>query len=214
MFKECLQQRELPNGFLYGNIITQNLTFGTEKRLLPPAKASGFLPLSIFMNYGEIKFYDIADGPGVRVTLFVSGCRHHCKGCFQPQTWAFDYGQLFTADTLQEILDGLKPDYIQGLTLLGGEPFEPENQAVLVRVLKKVREVYPNKDIWCYTGYTYDRDLMPGGSVYTEYTDDMLSCIDMIVDGEFVEELKDITLLFRGSSNQRLIPLHGYEMPV
>lgn len=166
------------------------------------------------MNYGEIKFYDIADGPGVRVTLFVSGCRHHCKGCFQPQTWAFDYGQLFTADTLQEILDGLKPDYIQGLTLLGGEPFEPENQAVLVRVLKKVREVYPNKDIWCYTGYTYDRDLMPGGSVYTEYTDDMLSCIDMIVDGEFVEELKDITLLFRGSSNQRLIPLHGYEMPV
>ncbi|MBQ4046515.1 MAG: anaerobic ribonucleoside-triphosphate reductase activating protein [Lachnospiraceae bacterium] len=165
------------------------------------------------MNYGEIKFYDIADGPGVRVSLFVSGCRHHCKGCFQPQTWAFDYGQLFTADTLQEILDGLKPDYIQGLTLLGGEPFEPENQAVLVRVLKKVRETYPHKDIWCYTGYTYDRDLMPGGCVYTEYTDAMLDCIDMIVDGEFVEELKDITLLFRGSSNQRLIPLHGYEMP-
>ena len=120
------------------------------------------------MNYGEIKYYDIADGPGVRVTLFVSGCRHHCKGCFQPQTWAFDYGQLFTADTLQEILDGLKPDYIQGLTLLGGEPFEPENQAVLVRVLKKVRETYPDKDIWCYTGYTYDSDLMPGGCVYTE----------------------------------------------
>lgn len=168
---------------------------------------------NISMNYAEIKPFDIADGPGVRVSLFVSGCRHHCKGCFNQMTWDFEYGQPFTQETQAQILEALKPDYIQGFTLLGGEPFEPENQAVLAGLLRKIRETYPGKDIWCYTGYTYETDLMEGGKVHTAVTDEMLSCIDLLVDGEFVEELKDITLLFRGSSNQRLIPLHGYKAP-
>ena len=165
------------------------------------------------MNYAAIKEYDIADGPGVRISLFVSGCRHHCKGCFQPQTWDFSYGDPFTQETEDHILKLLDSDFIQGFTLLGGEPFEPENQAVLANLLRRIRKERPDKDIWCYTGYTYDTDLQPGGSVYTDVTDDMLSCIDMLVDGEFVEEKKDITLLFRGSSNQRLLPLHGYVFP-
>ena len=149
------------------------------------------------MNYANIKNFDIADGPGVRVSLFVSGCRHHCKGCFNSMTWDFNYGTPFTEDTVEEILDALKPDYIQGFTLLGGEPIEPENQQVLVSLLKRIRETYPSKDIWCYTGYTYDVDLMKGGKVYTYVTDEMLSYIDLIVDGEFVEAEKDVTLLFR-----------------
>ncbi len=165
------------------------------------------------MNYANIKEFDIADGPGVRVSLFVSGCRHHCKGCFNSMTWDFNYGTPFTEQTTEEILEALRPDYIQGFTLLGGEPFEPENQQVLVRLLKRVREAYPSKDIWCYTGYTYDVDLMKGGKVYTDVTDEMLSYIDLIVDGEFIEAQKDVTLLFRGSRNQRLIGLHGYKAP-
>ena len=159
------------------------------------------------MYYGNIKKYDIADGPGVRVTLFVSGCRHHCKGCFNSETWDFQYGQPYTEDTEGELLEALKPGYIAGLTLLGGEPFEPENQVELVKLLKKVRETYPEKNIWSYTGYVYDKDLVPGGRVYTDVTDEMLSYIDVLVDGPFVEELKDITLQFRGSSNQRIIEL-------
>lgn len=159
------------------------------------------------MYYGNIKKYDIADGPGVRVTLFVSGCRHHCKGCFNSETWDFQYGQPYTKDTEAELLEALKPSYIAGLTLLGGEPFEPENQTELVKLLKKVRETYPEKNIWSYTGYIYDKDLIPGGRVYTDVTDEMLSYIDVLVDGPFVEELKDITLQFRGSSNQRIIEL-------
>ncbi|MGN0434075.1 MAG: anaerobic ribonucleoside-triphosphate reductase activating protein, partial [Bilifractor sp.] len=111
------------------------------------------------MNYANIKEFDIADGPGVRVSLFVSGCRHHCKGCFNSMTWDFNYGTPFTEETTEKILEALRPNYIQGFTLLGGEPFEPENQQVLVRLLKRVREAYPSKDIWCYTGYTYDVDL-------------------------------------------------------
>ena len=131
------------------------------------------------MNYGTIKEYDIADGPGVRVSLFVSGCRHHCKGCFNEETWNFNYG----------------------------EPFEPENQVVLVKLLREIKETYPKKDIWCYSGYLFDVDLAEGGRVHTEVTDEMLSYIDVLVDGEFVEELKDITLKFRGSSNQRILEL-------
>lgn len=160
------------------------------------------------MYYGNIKKNDIADGPGVRVSLFVSGCRHHCKGCFNSDTWDFQYGQPYTEATEQEILEALEPDYIQGLTLLGGEPFEPENQAELVKLLRKVREVYPKKDIWSYTGYIYDRDLMQGGRAYTDVTEEMLSYIDVLVDGPFIEAERDLKLVFRGSRNQRILKLH------
>lgn len=159
------------------------------------------------MNYGNIKKYDIADGPGVRVSLFVSGCRHYCKGCFNSVAWDFHYGQPFNEDTQREILDALKPYYIQGFTLLGGEPFEPENQQVLVKLLKKIRETYPQKDIWCYTGYLYEVDLAEGGKVWTDVTEEMLSYIDVLVDGEFIEAQKDLRLEFRGSSNQRILDL-------
>lgn len=159
------------------------------------------------MHYGNIKECDIADGPGVRVSLFVSGCRHHCKGCFNSETWDFQYGKPYTKETEEEIIRLLEPDFIQGFTLLGGEPFEPENQVELVKLLKRIRETYPKKDIWCYSGYLYDVDMIPGGKVYTEVTEEMLSYIDVLVDGEFVEELKDITLVFRGSSNQRILHL-------
>ena len=159
------------------------------------------------MNYGNIKECDIADGPGVRVSLFVSGCRHHCTGCFNKETWDFGYGKPYTKETEDEIIRLLAPSYIQGLTLLGGEPFEPENQEELAGLLKRVRETYPDKDIWCYTGYLYDVDLSKGGKVYTEVTEEMLSYIDVLVDGEFIEEEKDVTLVFRGSRNQRIIEL-------
>lgn len=157
------------------------------------------------MNYGEIKNCDIANGAGVRVSLFVSGCRHHCEGCFNPQTWGFTYGKPFTQDTINYILDLLRPDYIQGFSLLGGEPFEPENQKELAPFLQKIVKTYPSKDIWCYSGYLFDVDMIPGGKIYTEYTKPMLDCIDVLVDGEFVLEKKDITLKFCGSSNQRVI---------
>ena len=159
------------------------------------------------MYYGNIKKYDIADGEGVRVTLFVSGCTNKCKGCFQPETWDFCYGQPYTEETEKEVLDALNNDYIQGLTLLGGEPFEPDNQRVLVGLLRKVKETYPDKDIWSYTGFVYDKDLVPGGRRYTEVTDEMLSMIDVLVDGPFVEEKKNISLSYRGSENQRVINL-------
>ena len=164
------------------------------------------------MNYGEIKKYDIANGPGVRVTLFVSGCRHHCKGCFNAETWDFHYGNPYTEKTEKEILDALNHPYIAGLTLLGGEPFEPENQRELVKLLKKVRKMYPKKNIWSYSGYVYDKDLIPGGRAYTEVTDEMSSYIDVLVDGPFVEDLKDITLQFRGSSNQRILNLREMKL--
>lgn len=180
------------------------------------------------MNYANIKDFDVADGPGVRVSLFVSGCRHHCKECFNSMTWDFGYGRPFTKETEDEVIEALRPDYIQGFSLLGGEPFEPENQRVLVGLLKKIRETCPEKDIWCYTGYTYEKDLLgldekgekrenlmtsTGVVVRTEVTDEMLSYIDCLVDGEFQLAKKDATLLFRGSSNQRLIGLHGYKVP-
>ena len=159
------------------------------------------------MNYAEIKYCDIANGLGCRTVLFVSGCRNHCKGCFQPETWAFDYGEAFTEEIKQKILESLAPVYVQGLTLLGGDPFEEENQEALLPFVREVKKQYPNKDIWAYTGYVYDTDLIEGGRKHTENTDELLSMIDILVDGPFVEELKDITLKFRGSSNQRVLDL-------
>ena len=144
----------------------------------------------------------------MRVSLFVSGCRHHCKGCFNSETWDFNFGQPYTQETEQEILEALKPPYITGFTLLGGEPFEPENQVVLVKLLRKIREVYPKINIWCYSGYLYDVDMIEGGKVYTDVTKEMLSYIDTLVDGPFIEAEKDLRLKFRGSRNQRIINLH------
>ena len=157
------------------------------------------------MNYGEIKNFDIANGEGVRVSLFVSGCTHHCKNCFNPETWSFDFGQPFTREVEDSILKELAPDYINGLSLLGGEPFEPQNQAALLPFLRRVREKYPDKNIWCYTGYLFDKELLGESRARCESTDEMLSLIDVLVDGEFVQELYNISLQFRGSSNQRII---------
>jgi anaerobic ribonucleoside-triphosphate reductase activating protein len=159
------------------------------------------------MNYAGIKYCDIANGTGCRTVLFVSGCRNHCKDCFQPQTWDFSYGEPFDADIQEQLLDSLAPDYVQGLTLLGGEPFEPENQRALADFAERVRQRYPAKNIWAFTGYVYDRDLVPGGRKYTEDTDRLLAVIDVLVDGPFVAEEKDIRLKFRGSRNQRIIDL-------
>lgn len=161
------------------------------------------------MNYATIKFYDVANGTGVRVSLFVSGCRHHCKGCFNAETWDFCYGEPYTQETEDSIIDGLKPDYITGLSLLGGEPFEPENQPALTALLRRVKTQLPEKTVWCYTGYTYDTDLAEGGSVFTDVTREMLSYIDILVDGEFIEEQRDLTLRFRGSRNQRILTLEN-----
>ena len=158
------------------------------------------------MNYGEIKNYDIANGEGVRVSLFVSGCTHRCKGCFNEMTWDFNYGKPFTAETEDEILKMLEPYYIDGLTLLGGEPMEKSNQQALLPFLRRVKEAYPHKNIWCYTGYTLETDLLTGRA-RTEFTDEILSLIDVLVDGEFILEQKDISLAFRGSSNQRIIDM-------
>ena len=157
------------------------------------------------MYYGEIKNFDIANGEGVRVSLFVSGCTHHCKNCFNPETWNFDFGQPFTEETEELILKELAPDYINGLSLLGGEPFEPSNQAVLLPFLRRVKELFPNKTIWCYSGYLFDKELLSESRARCEHTDEMLSLIDVLVDGEFMQELYSITLQFRGSSNQRII---------
>ncbi len=159
------------------------------------------------MHYSTIKDCDIANGIGVRITLFVSGCTNHCKNCFQPQTWDFDFGEPFTEETEEKLLEMLKPDYINGLTLLGGEPMEPQNQRALVPFLKRVREAYPNKNIWCFTGFTYEVLKTDGSHPRCEVTDEMLSLIDVLVDGRYVDELKDLTLQFRGSSNQRLIDM-------
>ncbi|MCD8254592.1 MAG: anaerobic ribonucleoside-triphosphate reductase activating protein [Oscillospiraceae bacterium] len=159
------------------------------------------------MYYGNIKNCDIADGIGVRISLFVSGCTHRCRGCFQPETWSFSYGKPYTAETEDELLALLEPSYINGLTLLGGEPMEPPNQRALLPLLRRVRERFPQKDVWCYTGYTLERDLLRGGSACCEATAEMLGLIDVLVDGEFIEEQKNLKLKFRGSENQRLIDL-------
>ena len=158
------------------------------------------------MNYGTIKFCDIANGIGIRTVLFVSGCTHHCKGCFQPQTWDFSYGQPYTKDTEQQILDSLAPSYIHGLTLLGGEPMEPDNQRALLPLLRRIKAEYPTKTVWCYSGYTYE-ELTSVSRARCEVTDEMLSLIDVLVDGEFVLEKKNISLRVRGSENQRIIDL-------
>ena len=151
------------------------------------------------MNYGEIKKYDIADGPGVRVSLFVSGCTHCCEGCFNSQTWDFNFGKPFTEETEEEILKAMSPSHISGFTLLGGEPFEPQNQKVIVELLRKIKKAYPDKNIWCYTGYLFDRDLLGESRARCEYTDEMLSMIDVLVDGEFIAEKRNLMLNFRGS---------------
>ncbi len=157
------------------------------------------------MNYCMIKPLDIANGPGIRVSLFVSGCTHHCKGCFQPETWDFNYGEEFTSDTEEKILELLKKPQIRGLTVLGGEPFEPENQKFLSAFLKKVKGIFPNKDIWCYTGYLFDKELLSESRARCSFTDEMLGNIDVLVDGRFVEAEKNLMLKFRGSENQRII---------
>lgn len=158
------------------------------------------------MNYGAIKKTDVANGEGVRVSLFVSGCTHHCKNCFNPETWNFCYGKPFTQETEDEIIEALKPNYIKGLTLLGGEPMEPQNQERLLPLLKRVKKEFgDSKNVWCYTGYTLEDDLLSPSRARCEHTDELLKHIDTLVDGEFVEELKNLMLKFRGSSNQRVI---------
>lgn len=156
------------------------------------------------MNYCNIKKFDIADGTGVRVSLFVSGCTHHCKGCFQPETWDFDYGQKFCEETENEIINALSPDYIDGLTVLGGEPMEIQNQKALLPFLKKVKLLYPEKSIWIYSGYTFE-ELTGDSRSKCEETAEILSLTDVLVDGEFMLDKKNISLKFRGSENQRII---------
>ena len=160
------------------------------------------------MYYGNIKKLDVANGEGIRTTLFVSGCRNHCERCFQPETWNFEYGKPYTAETEEEILKALEPSYVNGLTLLGGEPFEPENQRELVKLLRRVKAAYPGKNVWCYSGYTVEQ-IMGEGHPHCEVSEEMLSMIDVIVDGRFTLALKDISLRFRGSSNQRIIDLNA-----
>ena len=158
------------------------------------------------MNYGEIKKNDISNGIGVRTSLFVSGCRHHCKDCFNAQTWDFGFGEAFTEQTMMEILESCEPDWINGLSLLGGEPFEPENQRVLLPFLVMFKEKFPDKDIWCYSGFTFEEITGRAKSrAKTDVSAEMLSLIDVLVDGRFEESKKDISLKFRGSSNQRII---------
>ena len=151
------------------------------------------------MNYCGIKKTDIANGPGVRVSLFVSGCRNHCQGCFQPETWDFGYGEPFTAETENELMSALRPSWVQGLSILGGDPMEPENQTELLPFLRRVKAELPDKDVWLYTGYTFEA---VSGSP-------LLAFVDVVVDGPFIEEEKDISLCFRGSRNQRIVHLTG-----
>ena len=159
------------------------------------------------MNFATIKPSDIADGPGVRVSLFVSGCTNHCENCFQPETWDFGYGEPFTSETEERILNLLDRSYIKGLTILGGEPFEPSNQRALLPFVRRVRERYPDKTIWMYSGFTYEEMTREGTHPHCEATLPLLDLIDVLVDGRFVEKLKNLSLRFRGSSNQRLIDM-------
>lgn len=157
------------------------------------------------MHFASIKNFDIANGVGVRVSLFVSGCNHHCKGCFNEEAWNFNYGKEFSDKEINTIIDMLKPDYIKGLTLLGGEPMEPVNQIGILPLVKKIKELYPHKSIWCYSGFTFDQIIKMSETI--ESTRELLKYIDVLVDGKFVIEKKDISLKFRGSSNQRIIDL-------
>lgn len=159
------------------------------------------------MHYGEILIADCANGVGIRVSLFVSGCTNHCKGCFQPQTWDFNYGMEYTQETEDFIISEVSKPYYQGLTILGGEPMEPENQREIVKLIRRMRKECPDKDIWVYSGFIVNEDLIPGGRKYTKVTDEILGNIDILVDGKFEEDLKDISLKFRGSRNQRIIDM-------
>ena len=159
------------------------------------------------MNIGEVLTADCANGLGMRVSVFVSGCLNHCKGCFQPQTWEFDYGLPYDGVVEQKILDELAMPYYDGLTILGGEPFEIQNQETVAALIGRVKKELPARNIWMYTGYTYDRDLVLGGCRYTKFTDSILDQIDILVDGRFVEERKNLCLKFRGSENQRIIDM-------
>lgn len=157
------------------------------------------------MNYADIKRYDVANGPGVRVSVFVSGCTHRCPGCFNEEAWDFNFGKPFTQETIDYIIDLLKPDFYKGITFLGGEPLEHVNQQGLLPLARKIREVYPEKSIWCFTGYDFEKDVL--GRMINEWpeTKELLSYIDVIVDGEFIEAQKDLSLVFKGSANQRHI---------
>lgn len=159
------------------------------------------------MHIGEIITADSANGLGIRVSIFVSGCTNRCKGCFQPQTWDFEYGRPYTPEIEDLIISELSKSYYDGLTILGGEPFEQSNQREIVKLIRRVRTELPDRNIWIYTGFTYDKDLVKGGCRYIECTDEILDNTDILVDGKFVEELKKITLKFRGSSNQRIIDM-------
>lgn len=157
------------------------------------------------MNYATLRTHDVANGPGVRVSLFVSGCTHRCPGCFNAEAWDFGYGEPFTEAIADKIIAALSPDYIKGFSLLGGEPFEPCNQAALAPLLERIKKEYPDKTVWCYSGYDFEKDIRVHRLGDAEVTDRMLACIDVLVDGEFVESKKDLSLRFRGSSNQRII---------
>ena len=159
------------------------------------------------MNYATIKPFEVANGPGVRVSLFVSGCTHRCKGCFNEEAWDFSYGEEFTDKEADRIIEALRPDYIKGFSLLGGEPFEPVNQKELAPLLERIKEAYPDKTIWCYSGYTLEADLLSGRLCDFSITKRMLDCIDILVDGKFVEEKKNLQLRFKDSENQRIIDL-------
>ncbi len=161
------------------------------------------------MNYATIKSYDVANGPGVRVSLFVSGCTHHCKDCFNAEAWDFQYGEPFTPAVEDQIIAYLEPWYIRGFSLLGGEPFEPQNQEALLPLMRRIRKTYPEKTVWCYTGYDYEKDLLAGRLGPWEVTQELLSYIDILVDGEFHTEEKDLTLRFKGSRNQRIIDVRA-----
>lgn len=157
------------------------------------------------MNYADIKKIDVANGEGVRVSVFVSGCNHHCKGCFNQCAWDFNYGKEFSEKEEQQIIDYMNHDYISGLSLLGGEPLEPRNQEGLLPLVKKVKEKFPNKDIWCYTGFDFEKDVVEKMAKNNETTRELLKYIDIIVDGKFEEDKKDLKLQFRGSSNQKIV---------
>ena len=157
------------------------------------------------MNYATIKNCDIANGPGVRVSLFVSGCTHRCPGCFNEVAWDFQYGEPFTDQTIETILNMLKPAYIRGLTLLGGEPFEPQNQGPVLELVRRIKQELPEKSIWAFSGYLFDKDIMSGRLGDWEITRELIGHLDVLVDGPFIQEKKNLSLRFRGSENQRLI---------
>lgn len=157
------------------------------------------------MNYATIKYNDISNGPGVRVSLYVSGCRNHCKNCFNPETWDFNYGEPFTKEVEDKIIEAMRPAHIKGFTLLGGDPFEPENAKALAPFMKRLRKIYPQKSFWCFTGYDFEIDLLTGKQGDPDDVMEILNTLDVLVDGKFVESLKDLNLRFKGSSNQRTI---------